>query len=125
MTNGLVYLRVKGKSLADEARIIRKEEDRERRKPVESRRPGLLEGLMDHRRSVVRRAARATRLAVAFIKDIPYKKVEPCSANRDIGVERIASMVRTYGGRDHFGKPIAEIIKQIRDWRDGKAQIVG
>lgn len=38
MTNGLVYLRVKGKSLADEARIIRKEEDRERRKPVESSR---------------------------------------------------------------------------------------
>ena len=125
MTNGLVYLRVKGKSLADEARIIRKEEDRERRKPVESRHPGLLEGLTDHRRSVVRREARATHLAVAFIKDIPYKKVKPYSANRDIGIERIASMVRTYGGYGYASKPVSEVIKQIRDWRDGKSAVVG
>ena len=120
MNNGLVYLRVKGKSLADEARIIRQEEDRERRKPEDKRNPGLLQGLTEHRRSVVRREARATQLATAFIRNVPYKTVEPYSRNRDIGVDRIASMVRSYGGTQYMMKPSADTIKMIRDWRDGK-----
>lgn len=64
----LIKLKIKAKSLAAEARIIRKEE----RKLAGYRRDAIAE----HRRVVVRMHARATQLAIACIKKKPYITLE-------------------------------------------------
>lgn len=64
----LTYLKVKIKSLAEEARIIRKEE----RKTVGRLRAALLE----HRVIDVRREARATQLAYGFLRGRSYRQLE-------------------------------------------------
>ena len=80
-------LKIKAKSLGAEARIIRQEEvklrDRARKlraaqkheqaKKLDRARHSLYE----HRTWDVRRETRATNLARAFIKGMPYRKVEP------------------------------------------------
>lgn len=62
-------LRVKLKSLAEEARIIRREEHRTRGE--------LRHELSMHRRGVVRQAARATHLAYGFIRGRTLEQMEP------------------------------------------------
>lgn len=90
-------LRIKIKSLADEARIIRHEEDRALgrkairrvRGPVPNkklrfewgrtgRKPDLVLycDLRAHRRDVVRKVARTALLALAMIRGMPYARVE-------------------------------------------------
>lgn len=61
-------LRVRIKELAEEARIIRREA---------SKHPGWAWKLHDHRRGVVRPAARSYQLAYAFLRNRPYRTVEP------------------------------------------------
>ena len=89
----LIKLKIKGKSLAEEARIIRKEE---RKLTGESRNI-----LVEHRKGTVREHARATYLAIAFIKHRSYKTVEPkCRATsyRDTYITpKVAAMVKKYG----------------------------
>ncbi len=63
-------LRVKLRSLVAEARIIKRQEARVRRGE-------LREELSLHRRTVVRRAARETGLALGFIKGREYREMEP------------------------------------------------
>jgi hypothetical protein len=66
------YLRVKIKSLAEEARIIRHEEHR-----ASAYHRGLLcAKLRDHRVKEVRPEARAALLAYAFLRGRPYTTVE-------------------------------------------------
>ena len=62
-------LRVKVKSLADEAKIIRREEHRAK---------GWDEwiALKSHRRGVVRTEARAAQLALGFLRGFPYRALE-------------------------------------------------
>ena len=62
------HLRIKIINLADEARTIRSEE----------RKTAGMEkwNLQHHRKTVVRSAARANLLAYAFLRGIPYSKVE-------------------------------------------------
>src|SRR4051812_32700481 len=61
------FLRIKLKSLAAESRIIRKEERRNKR---------LAPLLVQHRRDVVRAAARNTLLAYSFLRGRYYGDVE-------------------------------------------------
>lgn len=63
-----VYLKVKIKTLAAEARIIRREEQR----AGDHVRPRLAQ----HRRTVVRQAMRETLLAYAFIRGRSYRSIE-------------------------------------------------
>lgn len=89
------YLRVKVKSLAAEATIIRREERRAK--------GDLRAGLHNHRVVIVRREARASQLALAFLRGVPITVLEGNSKTKpqwDV-VERL---VRTYGEGD------------MRDW---------
>lgn len=92
MNDQRTYLKVKLKSLAAEAKIIRAEE----KKAKKYRDRKLLSGLESHRKDVVRSAARHTLLAYAFIRGVPYKKVEAkCEKAPDL--KRIMVMVQKYG----------------------------
>lgn len=90
----LVYLKVKIKSLAAEAKIIRIEEHRfrpwtarmKRRLAKSNVQPSVAAiagnreawlGLKDHRRFDVRNEARAAHLAYGFLRDMPYRRMEP------------------------------------------------
>jgi len=70
---------VKIKSLADEARTIRREEER----ALGLRRPDLVlyRDLRAHRRGIVRSVARHALLALAMIRGKPYARVEPGCAS--------------------------------------------
>lgn len=72
MLNGTVYLKVKNKSLAAEAKIIRKEERKAKARGfhVDFEHPNrkLLTGLTEHRKTIVREEQRATLLAYAFAR---------------------------------------------------------
>lgn len=87
-------LRVKAKSLAEEARIIRREEKRAR--------PGLLrEELHRHRVMDVRSEARATYLAYGLIRGTALEKIErPKEPRTDVLWKRVKAMVRSYGPAD-------------------------
>src|SRR5688572_11517601 len=88
MSDHRLFLRVKLKALAAEARIIRAEGGRA---PVH-----LREALAYHRRGVVRAAARNTSLAYAFLRGRPYRRVEgKCGEPPNWG--EVRRMVRMYG----------------------------
>lgn len=92
MNDRRTYLKVKLKSLAAEAKIIRAEEKKAKKYKDQE----LLSGLELHRKDVVRSAARHTLLAYAFIRGVPYKKVESkCEKAPDL--KRIMSMIQKYG----------------------------
>ncbi len=101
------YLKVKIKSLAAEAAIIRLEERRAKRrvhyavmkqlpedevKPLEWER----QGLHHHRTYHVRTEARAAQLAYALIRNVPYKRVEP-NATKGFPGMRVKVLVAKYG----------------------------
>ena len=91
-TLNLIKLKIKVKHLATEPAIIRHEERKLRGfdKKV----------LQDHRKTVVRNEARATQLAILFLKGKAYKTAEPVC--KDFGkfeyyiVPRIVTMVNKY-----------------------------
>ena len=107
-TNG-IKLKIKNKSLAEEARIIRKEE-RKLKKMIKHAREAkeknecisALAGIQFHRKWDVRHEQRATLLAIAFLKGKPYSSVEPKRnperENEFIGciIPRICAMVNKY-----------------------------
>ena len=65
-------LKVKIKSLAEEARIIRREEQ----KAKQAKDTTKLNSLHDHRIHVVRKASRNSHLAYGFLRSVPYKVME-------------------------------------------------
>jgi uncharacterized coiled-coil protein SlyX len=88
--NGTTYLKVKIKSLAAEARIIRLEERR-------ATSTSLKCGLAEHRRGVVRREARLSQLAYGFLRGRALAAIE--SKRRPGNApdwKRVASLVARY-----------------------------
>lgn len=67
------YLRVKIKSLASEARIIRQEE---LQFPKGQRDNATYHGLHAHRTGIVRDEARASLLAYGYLRGMPYLRME-------------------------------------------------
>jgi hypothetical protein len=83
-------LRVKIKSLADEARIIRKEETRTN--------GTLREELHMHRIGTVRYEARATHLAYGLIRGRTLDRIEkPTTPRPDHLWDKVRGMVKKYG----------------------------
>ena len=68
----LEALKVKIKSLAEEARIIRREEQLAKA----ARQTQKLLSLHEHRVGTVRRASRHSQLAYGFLRYVPYEKME-------------------------------------------------
>lgn len=82
------FLKIKLKSLACEARIIRLEEQRSA--------GDLRNKLHAHRVTAVRRAARLTHLAYGFIRGRRYRQIEPaCDIEPDW--KEVGKMVKKYG----------------------------
>jgi hypothetical protein len=87
------YLRVKIKSLADEAKTIRREE----RIANEARDYSTQNRLHNHRTGPVRRAARETLLAYQYLRGIPYAACES-ENSRPVNWKAVERMCKEYGG---------------------------
>ena len=89
------HLKIKSKSLAAEARIIRREEQRW---PGDS---AVRRSIHEHRVHVVRSEARSTHLAYCYLRCRKYRQVEPkCRENNRPNWDRVAVLVAKYGGMD-------------------------
>lgn len=88
------FLKVKIKSLAEEAKIIRHEERK-------SFNPAQRNSLHQHRTWDVRRESRAALLAYAYLRGRSLVDTEGPKANRDSQVDRrAAEIVRKFGTSD-------------------------
>ena len=132
-----VELKIKSKHLAEESRIIRKEETRIKKvrsvlkekianTTCSERQSNLsrthfklgrtLDSICEHRRWDVRNENRATFLARAYIQGRKYSEVESPNSNKgrlSHVVPRVKSMVNKYGNRDVK-------ISDIYDWINNK-----
>lgn len=81
-------LRVKLKNLADEARLIRREESKTH--------GALREELRGHRRGIVRSEARCTLLAYGFIKGLTLEQMEP-KRDSEPNWDKVRAMLKKYG----------------------------
>lgn len=91
MNERLIHLRIKIKSLAAEAMIIRKEANKTK---------GMTKwGLNQHRTEVVRHHARHNLLAYGLLREIPYEVMEKkCDHAPDF--KMIADIARRFGMAD-------------------------
>lgn len=87
-----IELKIKLKHLAEEARIIRREADKQY--ALGNYQKG--NDLTNHRKGVVRREARATLLAYQYLRGIPYAACE-ASPKTEPDWSRVKSMVKKYG----------------------------
>ena len=83
------YLKVKIKSLAEEAKIIRKETKKAKLRSIKN-------GLYYHRIGVVRYEARHTHLAYGFLRGREYHQIEK-KAHTAPNWEKVRRMVQKYG----------------------------
>lgn len=104
-----IYLKVKIKSLAAEARIIRLEEQRAKR----SRQTDLRAGLHHHRTFKVRQAARYAQLAYGYLRGRPYRLVERTTRTRASSATLLAEIKRF--------QPKPPDKSTIRDWLEQEA----
>ena len=107
----LIKLKIKAKHLAAEPAIIKHEEAK---LPAGWAR----DVLRDHRVHDVCNEARATQLAIAFLKHQPYHSVEPAlkepnHVKHKAVAKRIVSMIRKYGNYRTFAT------SDLNDWSDG------
>lgn len=98
-------LKIKLKSLADEARIIRQQERAALRNENWMRKEGdpaqypiLSEELRLHRIGVVRKAARDTHIAYGLIRGKTWQQMEP-TAKTHPDWDAVEKMVKKYGSR--------------------------
>lgn len=84
-----IYLRVKLKSLAAEAKIIRLETKRARQISIKN-------GLAEHRKGIVRFEARHTYLAYGFLRGLEYHQIEQ-KASEAPDWAKVKRMIERYG----------------------------
>lgn len=107
-----VELKIKAKSLADEARVIRAEEKKAKAK----RKTETVNSLHHHRLQVVRPAARATHIARGYLAGTPYRLIEG-NAKSEPPLFAAAQMLAKYGPF----KDRAEAQKALTLWVEAKA----
>lgn len=101
------HLKVKIKSLAAEARIIRQEERRSRGR--------LRDSLALHRKGVVREEARYSQLAYGFIRGRRYEQLE--TSPKGVDIRRLMDLIERFG-------PVYDYDKQegYKTFNDRKAE---
>ncbi len=128
------YLKVKIKSLAEEARIIRKEERKAAENTNDYGYNEELSGLHGHRVGPVRRESRHALLAYGFLRNTPYRRMEskahtvPDWARVQKLVEKYGAQVPTlyswtkeHGLRSQYRKKLKEEeLKRFEEWRSEK-----
>lgn len=125
MQDQRAYLKVKIKSLAEEAKIIRKEEKGPHSDRDEYGHSARQMGLQLHRTGVVRREARHALLAYGFLRGRRYRQMEAkCEFPPDW--ESVQRMVVKYGlqgygwklwkrGEQEAAKE--ELLKRFEEWK--------
>lgn len=93
-----VFLKVKVKSLAAEAKIIKREEQRIGCATVE--RQSVVSQLSQHRKHTVRREARHSLLALGYLRGRSYRTMEQ-TCHRDPDWEAVHRMIKKYGPPRH------------------------
>lgn len=93
MKDRRIHLRIKIKSLAAEARIIRQEA---------KKLSGLdKHTLNEHRTGIVREQARLSQLAYGALRGVPYRVMEQrCGEDNFPDLKRILAMARKFGASD-------------------------
>jgi|TARA_R110000744_G_scaffold351934_6_gene457824 hypothetical protein len=102
------YLRVKLKSLAIEAAIIRREEQVANK----SNSYDTQNQLRIHRVGKVRRASRETLLAYQYLRGVPYAACEK-PKSKPVDIKAIEKMCKDYGILD----------QSITDWMEGETRL--
>lgn len=108
-TTARAKFRVKIKSLAEEARIIRQEARRYRGEKYRA----TAECVRSHNMNVVRPEARATQLAYAFARGVDYRVVEN-RGTKPLPSRRMAAMLRGIGGMWRLGE--SDLIDAVEKW---------
>lgn len=98
------YLKIKIKSLATEAQIIRFEERKVKTQRAwvrqhqkdETALEAEFNGLREHRRNEVRGEARLSQIAYGFLRRIPYARVEHVGS-KSFDKKRVCAMLVKYG----------------------------
>lgn len=109
-----VCLKIKLKSLAEEARIIRKEEKKGTRFRAE---------LEEHRKGIVRYEARHTHLAYGFLRGRKLEQIEKNPKNKP-DWNKVRKMIERYGACrnvseeswDTFQKRREDELKRFEEW---------
>ncbi len=103
------FLKVRIKELAEEARIIRKEE----LKAKASKHYAKLNGLHHHRVQIVRPAARAAQLAYGYLRGRPYRTME-AAPRTEPDWKDVRRIVAKFGDIPNDG----DLEKAIEVWRN-------
>ena len=120
MATKALFLKIKIKSLAAEAKIIRKEENKSK----------YFRGELEvHRKGTVRSECRHTLIAYGFLRDRPYAIVEPaCKAKIDW--DKVEAMVKRYGvcwtddlSTDTWRQEIAKQEARFKIWKKSAAPV--
>ena len=134
------FLKIKIKSLAEEAKIIRLEErkykksiryNRDNQLPPSKIKPWIAASLHSHRTYDVRKEARAAQLAYGFLRNKSLKSIEPHMVQKtSLGYERyditllwkrVDALVVKYGtgyGTDYSGDAgRKKISEELKNWR--------
>lgn len=112
MQSKVKLLKVKIKSLAEEARIIRLEE----RRAISRKDAYILAELHAHRVSIVRREQRASYLAYAFLREIPYARCEP-RAKTDPDWALVQRVALKFAGAN-WTQEKDKVLARFNNWRD-------
>jgi hypothetical protein len=122
----LTKLKVKAKSLAAEARIIRKEEYKKLRhlKVCQYEHQDYDKGWWRWHRGIVRAEARATNIARAFLRGVPYDRVEPNARDtveQSVAMSRAKDIIAKYGHLEkHFAKDFIKDRPERKDYSSVK-----
>ena len=112
-----VFLKVKIKSLAAEARIIKREEQKRRkawrsvtRAETKKETGRQARGLREHRIGQVRPESRCALVAYGFLRGRPYKVVEN-SAKSEPDWDRVQRLIEKFGTDD-----VRELRQKFAEW---------
>ena len=114
MSDRRYALKIKIKSLAAEARIIRHEEKRAKAIGTMGAR-AKRESLYLHRTGIVRREARYTLLAYGFLRGKSYAQLE-AKCKLPPNWKKVQAMVEKYGASN----PV--LLKNFEEWKNGGTQ---
>lgn len=109
------YLKIKIKSLAEEAKLIRAEEKKFKGRPEGSLGRQIFWGLREHRIKDVRSESRSALLAYGFLRGRSYLQME---RNCELGPDwkRVEAIVTKYA----YGAAAQDVKQRFAEWKDGK-----
>lgn len=120
-----IELKIKASTLAEEARIIRRWENAIRREKhrqkvkfgaADEKTIAKHVGIQNHRKGIVRMAARSTHLARMFLKGTPYRAAEEKWTSRagEPNWHEIVSMAKRYAKPGQFN----DIAQSFTEWKN-------